>query len=314
MKQRESKRPDSARPGRPAKWAVRLFAALGAFVCTDAFAGPITFNSALPVSKGELVYRQLFLQRSIFDDTARPDRRVVATGGVSVLGYGVTGKLTLFAKIPYLHKTLDATTPMGPAHRSNHGFGDATLFARYTAYQYNAAGTSFRIAPFLGVVAPTGSDSYRDAHGVQPRVFQPGSGTWGVLGGAVATYQTLNYEIDTSLSYQGNGHHAGFSPGDVTRFDASFQYRLLPRVLGGGLPHFLYGVLETNLIHTGRNTVDGSNDSAPGGTEWFIAPGLQYVTPRWVLDGAIQIPVQRNVPDGGLRDRHIYTVSVRFNF
>ncbi len=291
-----------------------MTAAVGAFGSAPVVAGPITFNTALPVSQGELLFQETMMYRLLDDGTALPDMRVAARAGISVLAYGVTGKLTVFGMVPFLDKTLDMTTPMGAVHRANHGLGNSTFFVRYTVWQNDIAGASFRLAPILGVVAPTGRDSYRDTYGAQPRMFQPGSGTWGVLGGVVATWQTLNYEIDTSLGYQSNGRHAGYSPGHVSEFDASFQYRLLPRKLGNGLPHFLYGVLETNLIRTGRNVMNGGPVVASGGTEWFIAPGLEYVTPRWVLQGAVQIPVQRDVPPGSLRDRRIYNVALRFNF
>jgi hypothetical protein len=293
---------------------ILLVLALGAFTSRNAAAGPITFNSALPVSQGEYLFQETFMVRSVDDGTTIPDMQVVARGGVSIFAYGVTGNLTLFGMLPYFDKTLDMTTPMGRIRRSNSGLGDSTFFARYTVYQDNQLGASFRVAPFFGVVTPTGSDTYTDAYGVQPRMFQPGSGTWGVLGGVVATYQTFNYEFDTSLSYQENGRHAGYSPGNVTELDASFQYRLLPQTLGNGLPNFLYGVLETNLIHTTHDIVNNAISPASGGTKWFLDPGLEYVTPRWVLQGAVQIPVERNVYGQGLRDRYIYNLALRFNF
>lgn len=280
----------------------------------DALAGAITFNTALAVSQGEFVFQETLMGRAMYDGTTVPGMDVMARGGVSIFAYGVTGNLTLFGMVPYMYKTLDVTMPMGRIRRSNRGVGDSTFFARYTAYEDNQPGATLRIAPILGVVTPTGSDDRVDAFGAQPRMFQPGSGTWGVLGGVVATYQTLNYEFDTSLSYQANGTHAGYSPGNVTEIDASFQYRLLPHALGSGVPHFLYGVLETNWIHTGRDVVNGGIYPASGGSEWFIDPGLEYVTPRWVLQGAVQIPVERNVLNGAFRDRYIYNLDLRFNF
>jgi hypothetical protein len=315
MKPHKSKRPDTAGRNYLVKRVILLAVMAGAFSSSAALAGPITFNTALPVSQGEFLFQETLMYRSIFDGTVMPDMRATAWAGVNVLAYGMTSKWTVFGMIPYMHKTLDMLTPMGLVHRTNHGLGDSTFFVRYTAWQDNHAGSSFRIAPILGVVAPTGRAGYRDAIGIQPRMFQPGSGTWGALGGVIATYQTLDYEFDSSLSYESFGRHAGYSPGDVAEFDTSFQYRLLPRTLGGGVPHFLYGVLETNLIHTDHNVDRGSPMMIPsGGTEWFIDPGLEYVTPRWVLQGAIQIPVERNVTAGALRDHPIYNVALRFNF
>ncbi len=39
---------------------------------------------------------------------------------------------------------------------------------------------------------------------------------------------------------------------------ASLQYRLWPRELSGGVPGFLYGVVETNLIYQGKNEINGA--------------------------------------------------------
>jgi len=230
------------------------------------------------------------------------------------LGYGVTSRLTLFAVVPYFDKTLDATTPMGRIRRTTTGVGDTRLFARYTVLQQNFTGASLRVAPFFGAVAPTGRSDARDRYGELPRAFQMGTGAWGELGGVIATYQTLQYEVDTSLSYQANGFNNGYSAGDVTELDASFQYRVLPARLGNGLPHFLYAVIETNLVHTGHDVRNGRISGNSGGTELFLAPGIQYVTSRWVLEAAVQIPVVCNPNAGALRDNYIYHVGVRFNF
>ncbi|HVC36854.1 MAG TPA: transporter [Gammaproteobacteria bacterium] len=294
-----------------------ITAGASVFLFRNAVASPITFNTALPVSQNEFLFQETLLDRALDDGTAVvPGMEVTARGGVSILAYGVTGKLTLFGMLPYLDKTLDVTTLMGRIRRSNSGLGDSRFFARYTVYQDNQPGANFRVAPILGVVAPTGSDTYTDAYGVQPRAFQLGTGAWGKLAGVIMTYQTLNYEFDSSLTYQANGTHNGYSAGDIAELDASFQYRLLPVSLQGiqGVPHFLYAVIESNLIHIGRDVQNGSINSNSGGTEWLISPGIQYVTSRWVAEAAIQIPLQRNPYGNALRDKYILHAGVRFNF
>jgi hypothetical protein len=100
----------------------------------------------------------------------------------------------------------------------------------------------------------------------------------------------------------------------VARLDISLQYRLLPREFTGGLPDFLYGVIEANLVHQQKNRVDGDTDSDSGGTRLFLAPGLQYVTKRWIAEAAVQVPVSQDLNGDALENDYIGRLSVRFNF
>jgi len=281
---------------------------------TVAQAGPQTFNSALPVAKGQFVFREQFLYKKASDDPTVQDRNLNVTGGISVLAYGITGDLAVFGVLPYLNKRLDVTTPGGRVTRDTTGIGDMRLFARYTAYKKNMPGKSFRIAPFAGVEVPTGDDNARDSLGVLPAPLQLGSGSWDPFAGVAITYQTLDYEIDLSASYKDNTAANGFEFGDEARLDASLQYRLWPRVLGGGVPGFLYGVLEGNLVYQDQNKSGGVTDANSGGTTLYIAPGLQYVTRRWVLEAVVQLPTIQNLNGTALGDDFILRTGFRMNF
>ncbi|MGH8502941.1 MAG: transporter [Gammaproteobacteria bacterium] len=275
---------------------------------------PITFDTALPVGRGEFIWREQVISREREADGLM-DPEVSATALANVLGYGVTGKLALFGVIPYFfERELEATTPMGRITRDTEGFGDLTLFGRYTAYQYDRLGSTFRIAPTLGVKAPTGDDDDRDAFGELPRALQVGTGAWDGFAGIVGTYQTLEYQTDAQLLYRVNGEDEGFSPGDEVRLDASLQYRLWPRELKTGVPAFVYGVLETNLSHRERDEVGGRTNPDSGGTQWFITPGLQYVGRRWVLEAAVQLPAVQDLHGDALEDEYIVNAGFRFNF
>ena len=102
--------------------------------------------------------------------------------------------------------------------------------------------------------------------------------------------------------------------GDVARLDASLQYRLLPRQFNGGLPDFLYAVIETNLVHQQKNRLNGSEDPNSGGTRLFLTPGLQYVTKRWIAEAAVQLPVSQNLNGSALESDYVARLSFRFNF
>ena len=280
----------------------------------EAAAAPETFNTALPVAKGEFIFREQALYRKASDDPSAADRDLEVVGGVSVLGYGATRDLAIFGVLPYLHKRLELTDSGQRIARSTRGIGDARLFGRYTIFQRDRPGWTFRIAPFLGVELPTGDDDDSDSFGRLPATLQLGSGSWDPFGGVIATYQTLDYQVDAQLAYQANTEANDFEFGDEVRADASLQYRLWPRELGEGVPGFLYGILEANLLLQAKNKVGGTNDPDSGGTTLFLSPGLQYVTKRWVMEGIVQLPVVQDLNGTALKDDFIVRAGFRVNF
>jgi len=147
-----------------------------------------------------------------------------------------------------------------------------------------------------------------------PASVQAGSGSVDPFGGIVATFQTLDFEIDAQASYKANTEASNFEFGDIARFDASLQYRLWPRILQSGVPGFLYGVLEGNLIHQNKNRSNKAKNSDSGGTTLFLMPGLQYVTKRWIVEGGVQIPVVQNLNGTALEKDYIARFGFRFNF
>ena len=287
---------------------------VGILAAGSTWGAPVTFNTALPVGGGEFVARGMVVVSQPGEDPGASDRDLSTKSLVTVLGYGVTHKLAVFGVLPYVDKKLDLTEAGGRISRSASGVGDASVFARYTLVQHDQPGRTFRIAPFAGVKAPTGDDDNRDTFGRLPPSVQSGSGAWDVFGGIVATYQTFALQADGQVSYRVKNKANGFDPGDELRLDGSLQYRLWPRQLGGGVPSFLYGVLETNLVHRDRNEMNGNEDANSGGTTVFLSPGLQYVTKRWIVEGVVQLPVVQNLRGTALENDYVVRAGVRFNF
>ena len=293
--------------------AIALLALIGS--ASAAAAAPQTFNTALPIARGEFVFREQFLYKRASDDPSPANREVEVLGAISVLGYGINGDLAVFAVVPFLDKALDLTVPAGQrVTRDTSGIGDARLFGRYTIYKDNFPGGNFRIAPFAGLELPTGDDNDRDRLGILPAPLQLGSGSWDPFGGVVATYQTLDFQVDSELSTKVNTKANGFEFGDEARFDASLQVRLWPRELTGGVPGFVYGVLETNLIYQGKNEIGGANDGNSGGLTLFLSPGIQYVTRRWILEAIVQVPAFQDLGGTALEDDFTVRAGIRFNF
>lgn len=288
---------------------------IGPGFATTILAAPQTFNTALPVAEGEFVLREQFLYRKATDDPSVADRELNVPGAISVLGYGINSDLAVFGVLPYLDKELDVTTPGNQrVTRDTNGIGDARLFGRYTIYKDNAPGRSFRIAPFLGIKIPTGDDNNRDSLGTLPAPLQLGSGSWDPFGGIVLTYQTLAYEIDIQAGYKGNTEANNFEFGDEATLDASLQYRLWPQELSEGLPGFLYGVLEANLRYQGKNEINGTKDANSNGTAFFLSPGIQYATRRWILEAIVQVPVIQDLNGTALEDDFIVRAGFRIAF
>lgn len=280
----------------------------------EALAAPQTFNTALPVADDEFVFREQFIYKDVSDDPTAADRSLDVIGSVSVLGYAITQDWAVFAALPILDKELEFTNGLGQRlSRSTSGIGDAQLFGRYTAFHDDAPGRTFRIAPFAGIKLPTGDDDDRDSVGLLPPPLQLGSGSWDPFLGVVATWQTLDYQVDAQLAYRATTEANDFEFGDELRLDASLQYRLWPRELGSGVPGFLYGVLEANLIHQNENQLGGADDPNSGGTTFLLAPGVQYVTKRWIFEAIVQLPAAQDLNGTALEEDFTVLAGFRVN-
>jgi len=292
-----------------------LLVGVFSFIATEfAHAGPITFNSALQVSPGVFIWREQAVLLRSSDDPSPASRDLRVLSVPSVLAYGATRDLTLFGVVPYLDKTLDLTTPAGRIRRGDRGIGDSVLLARYTILRRDRVGETLRVAPILGLKFPTGDDDERDGFGRLPQPLQLGSGSWDPIVGTVFTWQTLQWEFDSAFQYTFRTPANNFEFGDVAELDASFQYRIWPFDLRGGVPAFVYAVLESNLFIQGRNEINGSEQRDSGGTSWFLAPGLQFVSEWWVVETAIQLPVVQDLNGQALENDYIFRAGFRFNF
>jgi len=290
-----------------------VFAALEVSASGPAFAAPQSFNTALPVAKGQWLLRLQTLHSR--GDLHAVDGETRALGGIGVLGYGVDPDLTLFAALPVLKKRLDLPQPGGGTlRREETGIGDLRLFARYTVFKRNFRGATFRIAPFAGAELPTGRSGARDALGELPPRLQPGSGAVDPFFGTVVTYQALGFELDAQLAYQANRRDDGFGFGNAFRADLAGQYRLWPREIGAGVPSFLFAGLEVNYSDTGRDLRGGERVAGTGGQSLFLSPGLQYVTRRWVLEAQVQLPVHRDLGPRTIEEDVRVRAGLRFNF
>ena len=278
------------------------------------------FETALPVSRNEYVLKQELHFTASENDVTSADRQARAYSVVTALGYGLTPRLALFGVIPFGHKTLESGPTSARVKRSSTGLGDIRLFGRYTVFQQDGLGTTFRISPFAGLELPTGDDNKRDRLGRLPPRTQSGSGSWDVFTGLVATYATTVWQLDGQASYQLNTRANGFEAGNVLQAGFSFQYRLNSHNSDGETAGFfqravgVYGILEANLRTTGRDMVTGVENLNSGGTVFFLLPGLQFETGRWIFDVAVQIPAYQDLYGTALEEGPTFRTGIRANF
>lgn len=275
-------------------------------------AGQITTNTALPITEGRGIAR---VQSKVIRATGDgPMNRELTTFGFPLVGvYGVNPNWAVFGVVPILDKNLDVKTPQGRVERGRTGLGDVRVFARYTVWTRNRTGQTQRLAPLAGVDSPTGNDDATDEFGRLPQPLQLGSGSWDPFAGLVFTWQTLQWQVDVSPVYQVNTAVNEFEFGDKARLDMASKYRLWTKNREGGVPGFFYANLETNLIWQGKNEIGGQDDPNSGGITWFVAPGLQYITRRVVVEGAVQLPAVQDLNGSALERDFITTLSLRIN-
>ncbi|MCZ6807982.1 MAG: transporter [Deltaproteobacteria bacterium] len=301
------------------RWISSLVLA-GALIWTSrAEAGPITFNTALPVHANELIVREQVIWLRATDDPSPMNRNLNIIAVPTVLVYGAHPRVAVFGILPFLYKRLDVTitTPSGEqrVRRSTSGFGDLSTFVRVTALQIDRPRETIRLAPFAGLKMPTGATGIADDLGQLPPALQLGSGSWDPFLGLIFTWQKLRWEFDVSGSYLVRTQANDFNAGDEARGDASFQYRVVPwGEVGPGVPSWLFAVLETNVVWQGRDEIAGVENPDSGGLNWYLAPGLQWITLRTVLEAAVQIPVLTRTNGQGLGQDFIARLSFRMNF
>lgn len=264
------------------------------FAASPALAAPITFNTALPVSEDEVILRQQF----IFTQASGPDADIDSLTTVSVGGYGVTSKWSVFGVLPITHIEREAAG----FESDTFGLGDVVLFSRYEILRLDKKGATTRIAPLLGVRLPTGDTG------------ETSDDSLGVFGGLIATLATTDFNLGGQVVYTANSEANEFEAGDTLAFDTSLQYRVWPKSLSADTKGFLFGVIEGNVTWQDDARFSGARARQSGGTSLSLSPGLQYVTQRWIVDAAVTVPIVNDFSSDRVRPDYSALTSLRFNF
>jgi hypothetical protein len=145
--------------------------------------------------------------------------------------------------------------------------------------------------------------------------LQPGTGSTDGLIDFV--YQQARrrfvFAADGGYRYNGGGDD-GYRQGNEARLIGSVQYVALPRDYTRP-GHELFAVLEGTLQDVRKDRLHEAILSGTGRTEFFLAPGVQYVaTERLFLDLSLQRPVWQDVGRGELASRWNLLAQLRYAF
>lgn len=290
-----------------------IAAALSALLCGGligaaplAFAAPITFNTALPISEDEVILREQLIFAQSSGRAGGRDVRVNSLTALTVGGYGISPKWSVFGVLPLTHIDREfgpsASSQFGPNGSSQFGLGDAVLFSRYEIFRRDSKGGTTRLAPLLGVRVPTGETGVTS------------DGSVDVFGGLVATLASTKFNFGGQILYTVNGEANDFQAGDSLAFDSSLQYRLWPQNLSAATRGFLFGVIEGNVTWQDEARAFGAALPQSGGTSLSISPGLQYAAQRWILETAVTLPIADNFSNDSIRPDYSVRASLRLNF
>ncbi|HHL42398.1 MAG TPA: hypothetical protein ENJ42_02170 [Hellea balneolensis] len=280
-------------------WARNGWAGLAALLLGQScWAVPITINTALPVSEGEVIVRQQIHYVHMNDDVLGVSRDVTLWKSITAAGYGVNEKLAIFGVIPLVNRDLN----VGTLRKDDSGLADIKVFGRYQIYKKDGPGSTTRIAPFLGVNLPTG------------KTGQFSDGSVDVFGGLIFTKASRNGNFDGQIKYTQNGKHGGFRRGNSFNLDGSYQFRIKHAHEKVNAHGDLFTVLEGGLEYREKDQVGSNAVTDSGGTTAYIAPGLQYAAKRWIGEAAVKIPVVKELNGTALQPGVTVIASVRVNF
>ena len=187
---------------------------------------------------------------------------------ITSAAYGISAKQTLLLGLPY------RLSPAGDNRQ-----GDVSVLYRHLVKQQDAQTGTRRLGLLGGAIIPINpSEKERDA---------------AVQAGFVYTQYLGRNEIDVDALYQ-----AGASDrNDSGRYDVSWQYRLSPTERPEwGIASELNSAVELN----GRWKASNS-------TTHQVTLGLQWVQPKWVLEGGV-------AKDLNNAEELRYLLSTRFHF
>ncbi len=267
-------------------WSLLVLILLGLGTRTACAQAPLNSNVALTPPKDGWIIRTQWRYSRLFDDPTPLDREVHQSLVPITLVYGATANLALQGTLRTIHREIDFGSG---EERSDTGFGDIPLLAKFRFSQDDEPGKTTRWAAIGGLEVPTFDNDFSSES------FDPIIGT-------VWTHQELDWEIDWDVVYKFNTA-GGVAGDDELRADFAATYRLLGGESDVRGPWGLYAIGELN----GKYFTDGS-------TQLFGSPGLQFITPNVILEAGVQLPIGQDLKAPRLETDFTVVLSFRIQF
>ena len=194
-----------------------------------------------------------------------------------IIPYNAMTDMLIGVGIPYISKFPQTDNSLS-------GFGDASVFIKYLIIQVDGRGKTFRMALKVRETFPSGKS------GISLDAYQ----TYiGVVGANITTKVGLYTELAYIL--------ASNQISDRFTYNFAIGYPLMPQSYP---PNQINLYLEFN----GTVSVNENNHIL------FISPGIQYITPQWILEMGVQIPVYQDMKSPRLETNITAVGSLRFQF
>jgi hypothetical protein len=230
------------------------------------------------------------------------------------VSYTPSPRLQLEIEVPFLRTSYDNTASNG----SKFGLGNVTAWAKYRFFRkvktYGDRQAAFRV----GLETPTGEKSAPTQTQIDVPAFVRQQLT-PISGGLAPHFDLAFSQAGGRFIFGGNaeaifrGERDGFRMGHEQRLSTDLEYVLPKDKRKPGGEVFL--ILETMFVHRGTGRLNGQTVDGSRSTEYYLAPGLQYVAlTRFVIEGSFQFPVLRNTGPLVLRTDSNVLFGVRYLF
>lgn len=284
-------------------------------LANSAYAVSINSDVGLTPAKDQTIVRVQSRYKKASDDPTALDRETKTLSVPVTVVHGYTERFAGILSVPWIYRRHETLSGAERITRKTEGLGDISLLGKYRLYTRDEIGATSRLSVISGVELPTGRTGDEDSHGKLPRTLQTGSGAIDGVLGLAFTHQTLDDEWDANLTHQWNNEANDFEFGDVLKYTAAYQKRVLPWVLPEeGMYQQLNLVPELNGEWQQKHEDQNGTVTDSGGHTLYVSPGLQMASRRWVAEASIQLPVYQDL--NGIQVETDYTViaSLRFTF
>jgi hypothetical protein len=229
--------------------------------------------------------------------------------------YTPTSTLQLEADVPLSRTDYDDRATSG----AGAGFGNLTLWGKYRFYRKVKTYGDRQAAVRFGFELPTGRKTAPTGQQLNAPAFVRQQLT-PINGGFAPAIDLAYSQAIKRFIFGGNvagtlrTARAGFRTGHELRVNTDTELVIFPLKYRRPVRE-LFASLETTFVHRGVGRVDGQAVAGSKATEYYLAPGLQYVaTPQLVVESSIQLPVIRHTGAQVLRTERNVLVALHYLF